>query len=75
MNWYLRSTADQDTHRASGVRSDGTVAAECGLEFAPRPLPFNRVALPGHPRTVTSSAWTVTESRQRDDRSHQRRGV
>ena len=50
MSWYLRSTADQDTHRASGLCADGTVAAECGLEFAPRPLPLGGMELPGHPQ-------------------------
>ena len=50
MSWYLRSTADQDTHRASGLRADGTVATECGLQFRPRPLPMGGVALPGHPQ-------------------------
>ncbi|MDQ3764410.1 MAG: hypothetical protein M3460_23465 [Actinomycetota bacterium] len=49
MSWYLRSMADHDTHRASGLRPDGTVAAACGVEFRPHPLPLGKVALPSHP--------------------------
>ncbi len=48
MSWYLRSTSDRDTHRGE-LRPDGTVAAQCGVVFRPKPLPFDRIALPGHP--------------------------
>jgi hypothetical protein len=41
--------ADHDTHRAATLRPDGTVAADCGLEFRPIPLARGRSALPGHP--------------------------
>ncbi len=34
--WYLRSLADQDTHRG-WMSGDGTVLALCGVEFAPKP--------------------------------------
>lgn len=49
MSWYLRSVHDRDTHRAEQLRADGTVVADCGVEFVPRPLPFGRIALPGNP--------------------------
>ena len=49
MSWYLRSAGDHDTHRGE-LRPDGTVAARCGIEFVPKTLPFNRIALPGHPQ-------------------------
>lgn len=49
MSWYLRSVRDRDTHRAEQLRANGTVVAECGVEFMPRPLPFGRIALPGNP--------------------------
>lgn len=49
MSWYLRSSSDYDTHRGE-LRPDGTVAARCGIEFVPKPLPYDRVALPGHPQ-------------------------
>jgi hypothetical protein len=50
VSWYVRSRADADTHRADEIRRDGTVVARCGVVFAPRPLPFDRIALPGHPQ-------------------------
>lgn len=34
--WYLRSLSDADTHKGR-LRPDGTVAASCGAQFAPRP--------------------------------------
>ncbi|MGH3821291.1 MAG: hypothetical protein ACRDRA_00360 [Pseudonocardiaceae bacterium] len=49
MSWYLQSIHDRDTHRADLLRTNGSVVAECGVEFMPRPLPFGRIALPGHP--------------------------
>ena len=49
MSWYLRSTSDLDTHRGE-LAQDGTVVAQCGIRFPPRPLPFDRLALPGHPQ-------------------------
>jgi len=36
LSWYLRSLGDADTHRGR-MRGDGTVAAACGAQFAPRP--------------------------------------
>ncbi len=48
MSWYLRTAADHDTHRGE-LNPDGTVAAQCGIRFAPRPLPGG-LALPGHPQ-------------------------
>lgn len=36
-SWYLRSLADQDTHRGE-LRPDGTVVAVCGTAFRPRAL-------------------------------------
>jgi hypothetical protein len=48
VSWYLRSIADHDTHHGE-LQPDGTVAARCGIQFAPRPLPRGTVALPGHP--------------------------
>ena len=48
MTWYLRSTGDRDTHRGA-LRPDGTVVAQCGAVFPPKPLPYGRIALPGHP--------------------------
>jgi hypothetical protein len=48
VSWYLRSMADQDTHRGE-LGADGLVVADCGARFPPFPLPFGRVALPGHP--------------------------
>ncbi|MGH3550070.1 MAG: hypothetical protein ACRDQU_18560 [Pseudonocardiaceae bacterium] len=36
LSWFLRSLGDHDTHRGR-LRSDGTVAARCGLSFTPRP--------------------------------------
>lgn len=49
MSWYLRSAADHDTHRGE-LNPDGTVVAQCGIRFTPRPLPLGRIALPGHPQ-------------------------
>ncbi len=49
MSWYLRSLADRDTHRGE-LNPDGTVAAQCGIRFAPRRLVLGGVALPGHPQ-------------------------
>ncbi|MGH3975266.1 MAG: hypothetical protein ACRDS9_18350 [Pseudonocardiaceae bacterium] len=49
MSWYLRSINDRDTHCGDLVQ-DGTVVARCGIRFKPLPLPFNRIALPGHPQ-------------------------
>jgi hypothetical protein len=48
VSWYLRSAGDGDTHRGE-LHPDGTVAAQCGIRFEPRPLPIGGVALPGHP--------------------------
>jgi hypothetical protein len=41
--------ADRDTHRGE-LAQDGTVVARCGIRFEPLRLPFNRIALPGHPQ-------------------------
>lgn len=49
MSWYLRSIRDRDTHRAEQLRTNGTVVADCGVEFVPRLLPFGRIALRGNP--------------------------
>ncbi|MGH3752862.1 MAG: hypothetical protein ACRDRP_09230 [Pseudonocardiaceae bacterium] len=49
MSWYLRTAKDADTHRGE-LRPDGMVTARCGAVFAPLPLPFDRIALPGHPQ-------------------------
>ncbi|MGH3685884.1 MAG: hypothetical protein ACRDQY_21830 [Pseudonocardiaceae bacterium] len=49
VTWYLRSTSDRDTHHGE-LGADGTVAAACGVRFAPRPLPYDRVSLPGYPQ-------------------------
>lgn len=48
MPWYLRSIADRDTHHGD-LQPDGLVVAACGLVFKPRPLPYDRIALPGAP--------------------------
>jgi hypothetical protein len=48
VSWYLRSIADHDTHHGE-LQPDGTVAARCGIQFAPRPLPRGNLALAGHP--------------------------
>ena len=48
MSWYVPSIADHDTHHRE-LQPDGTVAARCGIQFAPRPLPRGNLALPGHP--------------------------
>jgi hypothetical protein len=47
VSWYLRSTSDLDTHQGE-LAQDGTLVARCGIRFAP--LPFDRIALPGHPQ-------------------------
>ncbi len=49
MSWYLRSTSDLDTHRGE-LHPDGTVVAQCGIRFPSLRLPFDRIALPGHPQ-------------------------
>ncbi|MGH3709875.1 MAG: hypothetical protein ACRDRQ_17600 [Pseudonocardiaceae bacterium] len=49
MTWYLQSTSDRDTHHGE-LGADGMVAASCGVRFAPRPLPYGRVSLPGYPQ-------------------------
>lgn len=47
--WYLRSTADHDTHRGR-MFHDGTVMAECGVTFRPlKALRDRGPALPGYP--------------------------
>jgi hypothetical protein len=48
-NWYLRSMGDRDTH-CGELQPDGSVRARCGVSFQPRPLPYNRIALPGQPQ-------------------------
>jgi hypothetical protein len=48
VSWYLRSIADYDTHHGE-LQPDGTVAARCGIQFAPRRLPRGNLALPAHP--------------------------
>ena len=35
-SWYLRSLGDHDTHRGE-LRGDGTVVAQCGASFTPKP--------------------------------------
>lgn len=47
VSWYLRSLGDHDTHR--GTLCQGSVIADCGIRFAPRPVVFGRTALPGNP--------------------------
>jgi hypothetical protein len=42
------SRAIHDTHHGKPP-PNGPVAARCGIQFAPRPLPRGTVALPGHP--------------------------
>ncbi|MBV8542285.1 MAG: hypothetical protein JO268_17410 [Pseudonocardiales bacterium] len=49
MTWFLRSMGDRDTHHGV-VGPDGAVAAACGARFTPRPLPYDRVSLPGYPQ-------------------------
>lgn len=49
MGWYLRSAGDLDTHQGE-LQADGTVLGRCGVTFRPRPLPYDRVALPGQPQ-------------------------
>ncbi len=47
--WYLRSTADHDTHRGR-LFGNGTVMADCGLAFKPvKALRSRGPALPGYP--------------------------
>ncbi len=47
--WYLRSTADRDTHRGLLLRN-GTVMADCGVVFKPlKALRDRGPALPGYP--------------------------
>ncbi|MGH3933593.1 MAG: hypothetical protein ACRDS1_01185 [Pseudonocardiaceae bacterium] len=47
--WYLRSTADDDTHRGR-LFGDGTVMADCGLVFRPmKALRDRGPALRGYP--------------------------
>ncbi|MGH3785255.1 MAG: hypothetical protein ACRDRG_01595 [Pseudonocardiaceae bacterium] len=47
--WYLRSTADHDTHRGR-LFGNGTVMADCGVVFRPRKALRDRgPALPGYP--------------------------
>jgi hypothetical protein len=62
--WYLRSTADQDTH-LDELQGDGSVIGACGLTF--RPILFHSgrtksLALPGKPADPTKSAWFVQAS-------------
>ncbi len=48
-NWFLRSTADHDTHRGR-LFGNGTVMADCGLAFKPVcALRTRGPALPGEP--------------------------
>lgn len=49
MSWYLRTASDADTH-CGELRPDGMVAARCGVVFVPKPLPSDRIALPGYPQ-------------------------
>jgi hypothetical protein len=47
--WYVRTTADHDTHHGR-LRRDGTVQAGCGLVFKPvKALRDRGPALPGYP--------------------------
>lgn len=46
VHWYLRSLADQDTHRGE-LCPDGRVTAVCGVEFVP-PV-YSRLALAAGP--------------------------
>ena len=50
MSWYLRSMADRDTHRGSYSTVTHSVHADCGIEFIPQQLPYDRIALPGYPQ-------------------------
>ena len=36
LSWFPRSLGDHDTHRGK-LRGDGTVLAQCGASFIPRP--------------------------------------
>lgn len=62
--WYLRSTADHDTHRGR-LFGNNTVMADCGLTFRPRKALRDRgPALPGYPPdpdqvcpTCKQAAW------------------
>lgn len=48
-SWYLRTLADQDTHRGE-LQPDGTVLAACGAAFRPARLyQLGSLALPGGP--------------------------
>lgn len=49
--WWVRSFADQDTHRGAWLPRGGSVRAVCGIEFVPLPtgIPARRAPLPGNP--------------------------
>lgn len=47
--WYLRSYSDRDTHHGHYSTVSRSVHAVCGIEFVPRSLPYNRIALPSNP--------------------------
>jgi hypothetical protein len=49
--WYVRSMADQDTHRGAYSPVTRSVHAACGIEFIPLKLGLrgDRLALPGWP--------------------------
>lgn len=49
MWWYLRTSADHDTHSAGGVHRDGSVVAACGVRFRPQTVDDGGKALPGEP--------------------------
>lgn len=50
MPWYLRSLADQDTHRGEYFMASRTVQAACGLQFVPLKLADGApLVLPGNP--------------------------
>lgn len=50
MHWYVRSLADQDTHRGELSLVTHSVRAVCGVEFVPLKALRNRgPELPGQP--------------------------
>ena len=50
MPWYLRSMADQDTHRGEYSITSHKVHAACGLQFVPLKLADGApLVLPGDP--------------------------
>jgi len=62
--WWVRSFADQDTHRGAYSLATRSVHSVCGLEFVPIPVgwPARHGPLPGAPPTPEQICQTCSRA-------------